>query len=229
MIGEANGRLVMIGMDFRYLVNKQPEKIHDERANSHKELSYVPTADIICPADNNLDRGKIQKGDSVECYVQENQSPLEKCVFRVSCGEELMLASLVPWVLKLTSSHTADLMLYIQVDHWHNRAEEGSSKTLSISERSWIWRAQHNAAEGPRESCHYIGYHEEVVPVMIVGRGDVGKSAACQAPKDSRRSNKLWQRLSGSGGEKIPKSHESKPWSYRMLLVNNCPCWLLMI
>lgn len=183
----------MLETNFRGLEGSRRNR--ESSQDSAGELLYVPIAKTLCIADSNFERREVINSDGVEGHIQDDQGPLAKGIFRVSSGRAV------------------DLMLDVQVDHGYDSGKESSSKTLPMFDRSGIRGTQRDASDGPGESCNYVGDHEDVMPVMVIGRGDIGEASACQGPKDSRCGNKLRQRLSATGREKIPQPHEGESWS----------------
>lgn len=72
------------------------------------------------------------------------------------------------------------LVLNKEVDERHQRREEGTCKELSVFECGRIAWAQSKAAQGPWQGRYEVRDHENVVPVVIVGRGHVRPSATSQ-------------------------------------------------
>jgi hypothetical protein len=83
------------------------------------------------------------------------------------------------------------LVLDEKVDEGDESREKGSAKDLAVLESGWVSRAQGKAAQCPGESRNKIGYHEDVVPVMVVSRRDVGPSSASQCAEDANTSDEL--------------------------------------
>lgn len=110
----------------------------------------------------------------------------------------------------LTTSNAMHLVLDKKVYHGHKGAKKGRGQVLSVLDRFRIRRAEGDAAKCPRDRNDQVRDHQDVVPVMVVGRGDVGPAATGQCAQQSHRTNKLWQRLAGLRSEQIPQTDQGK-------------------
>ena len=84
-----------------------------------------------------------------------------------------------------------NLVLNEVVNQWHQSSKEEASHDLAIFDSPAVVRAQGEAAQGPWQGGNKIGYHENVMPVMVIGRGNVGPSAAGQGSEDAHTSDDL--------------------------------------
>jgi hypothetical protein len=99
-----------------------------------------------------------------------------------------------------------DLVLDKKVNEGNQSGEESASKYLSILDGFGIGRAEGNATQCPRESCHEVRDHEDVVPVMIVGRCNVCPSSTGEGAKYSYAEDEAREGGLGIGprSEKVP-------------------------
>jgi hypothetical protein len=74
-------------------------------------------------------------------------------------------------------------------------------------------RAQGEAAQGPGESGYQVGDHEDVVPVVGVGRRNVGPSTTGQRPEDANTSDEFGQRRVCSSSQDVPETYQCHTWS----------------
>ena len=105
-------------------------------------------------------------------------------------------------------------MLDEEVNEGDESREEGSAKELSVLESGWVSRAQGKAAQGPGKGCNKVGDHEDVVPVVVVSRRDVGPSSAGQGAEDANTSDEFGQRRVGSAGQNVPKGDQRESRTY---------------
>ena len=103
------------------------------------------------------------------------------------------------------------LMLDEKVDQWDKSTKEGRREVLAIFDSFWIGRAQRNATGGPGYCCNDVRDHKNVMPVVIVGRGNISPAAACQGSEYPHNGNKCGEFLARFPCQEIPKSNEGKP------------------
>lgn len=108
-----------------------------------------------------------------------------------------------------------DLVLDEEVDQGHEGAEETSCQVFPVLDRLGVGRAKSNASGGPRDGEHEVRDHEDVVPVVVVGRGDVRPAAARQGADEARDGDGLWEGAAGPRGEQVPQSDEGESWPWR--------------
>lgn len=97
-----------------------------------------------------------------------------------------------------------NLVLDEEVDEGHERAKERARNDLPVLDGLGVRWAQGNAAQGPRKRCDDVGDHENVVPIMVVGRGDVCEAAASQGSENAHEEHEPRQPLAGFPGEEVP-------------------------
>ena len=83
---------------------------------------------------------------------------------------------------EFTSSDLMDLMLDEEIDQRHESPEEQATQYLSVFYSLWIGWTQCQASQGPRYGKNQVGYHEDIVPKVVIGRCHVGPSSTCQRP-----------------------------------------------
>lgn len=113
----------------------------------------------------------------------------------------------------LTARHLVDFVLNEEVNEGHQRAKEETGEPLPVLGGYRIRRTQGKTAQGPWQGGHKIADHEDVVPVMVISRGNVGPPAACKGPKDADPEHDLWQRRVRPRSEEIVERNKGESWS----------------
>jgi poly(3-hydroxybutyrate) depolymerase len=72
-----------------------------------------------------------------------------------------------------------------EVDEWRQSRKERAREQLSVSKGCGVARGQSQATQSPRQRRYQIRDHEDVVPIMVVGRGHICPSTTCQGPEDA--------------------------------------------
>lgn len=103
-----------------------------------------------------------------------------------------------------TTRDLVDLMLNEEVDQRHQSTEECPSEDFSIFDSSWITWAECKTAQGPRKRSYQVRNHEDVVPTMIIRRGDIGPAAAAQCTEQANSCKDLGQIGIGPGRKNVP-------------------------
>jgi hypothetical protein len=101
-----------------------------------------------------------------------------------------------------------NLVLNKKVDQRHQSRKERAGKQLSVFERRRVRRTQGEAAQRPWKCRYEVRDHEDVVPVMVVGRGDICPSATRQRAEDANTSNKFGKRGVRFAGQDIPQADQ---------------------
>jgi len=96
------------------------------------------------------------------------------------------------------------------VDQWHQCSKEKASHDLAVLDGTTVVRAQGQAAQSPRQGGHQIRDHENVMPVMVVGGGDIGPASAGQRPEDTDAGNNLRQGVVRTRTEDVPQENEEE-------------------
>lgn len=81
-------------------------------------------------------------------------------------------------------------MLYEEVNERDEGYEEAACEIFPQGNGARVGRAQGDAANCPGERGNEVGDHEDVMPVVVVGRGDVGPSTTCQRSEEAHPGNK---------------------------------------
>ncbi len=103
-----------------------------------------------------------------------------------------------------TSRDAVDLVPDKKVDQRNESSEEGTSQVLPVLDSCCIWWAQDDASGRPRDRQDKVRDHQNVMPVVVVGRRDVCPAAACQGPHDAHHGNCFREAAIGPLGEEIP-------------------------
>lgn len=102
------------------------------------------------------------------------------------------------------------LVLNKVVYQWHQSTEEKAGHDLAVLDGPAVVRAQRKTAKSPWQSSHEIRDHENVVPVMVIGRGDICPSTAGQGSEDTDTGDDLRQSRVGTRGEDVPQEDQSE-------------------
>ena len=116
---------------------------------------------------------------------------------------------------RLTSSNPVDLVLYKEVYERCQVAKEASCKKFSVTQGPGIVRVQSNATERPRNRGYQIGYHENVVPVMVVCRRHIRPPSASQGSKKTGAEHKFGQDGIGTSGHGIVENDKGKTGAFK--------------
>lgn len=96
------------------------------------------------------------------------------------------------------------------VDQGHQSAEEQTGQDLAVLDSAAVVRAEGEAAESPGQGCHQVRDHENVVPVVIISRGNISPASTRECPEQAHTSNQLWQGGIGAGSQEVPKEDEGE-------------------
>jgi len=107
-----------------------------------------------------------------------------------------------------------DLVLDEEVYERNQRSEEAASEIFPVLDRGCVGRAQRKAAGSPRDGEHKIGDHQNIVPIVVVSRRDIGPSSAGQCTNNARDGDRLWQSTAGFGCEEVPEPDEGEPGAW---------------
>lgn len=103
-----------------------------------------------------------------------------------------------------------DLVLDKKVDQRNDSTVEGTGHVFAILDCHMIGWAQGNAPKGPRNGGQQVGNHEEVVPVVIIRRSNVGPATASEGAKDAPKCDKAGKPVTGLARQEVPESHEGE-------------------
>ena len=92
----------------------------------------------------------------------------------------------------------------------HKRPEEGSSQVLPIPNRRGIRRAQRQTSQRPRQRRNQITYHEDVMPIMVIGARNVCPPPTGQGSKDSHARHELRQSAAGTVAEAVEEEDQDE-------------------
>ena len=84
-----------------------------------------------------------------------------------------------------------DLVLNEIVNQWNQSSKEQTSQDFAILDGTAVVRAECKATQGPRQGGHQVRDHEDVMPVVIIGRCNIGPTTTCQCPEDAHAGNQL--------------------------------------
>lgn len=97
------------------------------------------------------------------------------------------------------------LVLNKEVYQWQYSSVKCARKVFAILYSSWVLRAQSDHTERPRDGREQIRYHEDIMPVVVIGRGDISPSAASHCPENAHSEDELGQRRVRLACENIPQ------------------------
>lgn len=100
-----------------------------------------------------------------------------------------------------------NLVLDKEVDQGYQSSEKGAAKDLPVVDCSWVVRTQRETSDGPWKSSDKVGNHEDVMPVVVVGRSDIGPASASEGSEDAHTSDELGKTGVGSCGQDIPQGN----------------------
>lgn len=107
-----------------------------------------------------------------------------------------------------------DFVLNEEVDKRHEGAEECACQNLPVPDCSRIWWAQCKTSEGPWYSCDQVGDHEDIVPVVIIGRGHVRPATTGKSSEQPGNCDDFWQGPIRPRRQEIPQPDERKSGSF---------------
>lgn len=96
------------------------------------------------------------------------------------------------------------------VDQWHQSAKEQAGQNLAVLDSAAVVRAEGEATESPGQSCHQIRDHENIVPVVVISRGNISPASARECPEQAHTSDQLWQGGVRAGSQEVPKEYEGE-------------------
>ena len=104
----------------------------------------------------------------------------------------------------LTSCDLVDFMLKEEIGGWHKSTEEQACEYFAVLDGLRIGRTQSQTAKRPGYGDDKVGDHEDVVPVMVIGRCYIGPASTCECPEDAHASNDPGKVGIRSPGQVIP-------------------------
>lgn len=106
--------------------------------------------------------------------------------------------------IRLTSCHTVDLVLDEEVHQRHEGTEEAAGQVFPVLDGLGVCGAQGNAPGSPGNREDDVGDHQNVVPVVVVGRSDVRPPATRQGTDDAGNGDRFREGAAGFRGEQVP-------------------------
>lgn len=97
-----------------------------------------------------------------------------------------------------------NLVLDEEVDQGHQGTKETASKEFAVSNGFRIVPAESKTSQRPREGGHEIGNHENIMPIVVVGRCHICPSTTCHRSEYAGPKNELRQRGFGARSHGIP-------------------------
>lgn len=84
-----------------------------------------------------------------------------------------------------------DLVLNEIVDQRNQSSEEQAGHDFAVLDGTVVVRAERKATQGPRQGGHQVRDHEDIMPVVVIGRCDIGPTTTCQCPENTHAGNQL--------------------------------------
>lgn len=158
---------------------------------------------------------KLGDCDGIKCDVEQDKGPFEEGVDGV--GWMLLAAGISTSWHCVTSGDVVHFVLDEEVDQGHQSPKEGACKEFPIFEGSRVAGTQGYASKRPRKGSDKVGNHEDVVPVVVVGRSYICPSTTCHGTEQANASNEFWERRVRLAGEDVPQSYEGESGTYFLL------------
>lgn len=114
-----------------------------------------------------------------------------------------------------TSRNPVNLVLYEEIDKRHKGSEEGPAKDLPVVDGLGVVWAKGETSDGPWQGGNKIRNHEDVVPVVVVGRGNIGPSSTGEGPKDTHSKDELGKGRVWSCGQEVPQGNKKETRTYK--------------
>ncbi len=97
-----------------------------------------------------------------------------------------------------------DFVLDEEIDQGNQSPEKGACEVFPVFNSLYVFWAQCQTTNGPRKSCNEVRDHENVMPIVIIGGGNVGPSSACECSKKAHECNEFRKCLTRPGCEEVP-------------------------
>lgn len=110
-----------------------------------------------------------------------------------------------------------DFVLDEKVDQWDQCSKEPSRKILSVLDRLGVRWAEVDASGRPWDRKYQVRDHQDVMPIVVVGRRDVGPPSAGERSNKTREGDPFGKRVAGFGGQEIKEADKGEPrtWAER--------------
>jgi hypothetical protein len=102
------------------------------------------------------------------------------------------------------------LVLNKVVNQGNQCSKEQASHDLPILDSTAVVWAQRKAAQRPRQGGHQVRDHENVMPIVIIGRCHIGPTAASQGAEDAYTCNELGQGRVWTRSEHVPQKDKGE-------------------
>lgn len=102
------------------------------------------------------------------------------------------------------------LVLNEIVDQWHKSTKEQTGHDLAVLQGTTVVRTESNATQGPRQRRHQVRDHEDVVPVMVIGRSHISPATTGEGPEDTHTGNQLWEVRVRPSRQDIPQEDQGE-------------------
>lgn len=122
-----------------------------------------------------------------------------------------------------TSWHSVHFVLDKEVYEGDDAAIERARHVFPVLDRSRVGRAKGDAPEGPGYGRQQVGDHEDIVPVMVVGGGDIGPAAASECSEDAPEGDEGRQLVARPARKEVPEGDESESRTCRNKSVLEVP------
>lgn len=165
---------------------------------------YVPSTEPFNIPHNKLESIKVECGNSIETNVEEDQGPFEESVLGVSWNKSARYVARYSESI-LTASNFVHLVLDEKIDQGHQSTKEQTSYDLAVLRSAAVVTTKSHTTQCPWQSRYQVRNHEDVVPVMVIRRGDIGPPTTSKRPKHPNTRNDLRQRRVRPGSQDIPK------------------------
>lgn len=102
------------------------------------------------------------------------------------------------------------LVLDKVVDQGNQGSEKETGENLAVFDGAAVRGAESETAQCPWKSSNQIRNHEDIVPVMVIGRCHISPATTRQCSEQTSESDNLGQRRAGPCGHQIPEENESE-------------------
>jgi hypothetical protein len=103
-----------------------------------------------------------------------------------------------------------DLVLNEIVNQRNQCSKEQARHNLAVLDSTAVVGAERKAAKSPWQSSNQIRDHEDIMPVMVVGRCNVGPTSTSQSTEDTHAGNELGQSRIGTRREDVPQEDKGE-------------------
>lgn len=104
-----------------------------------------------------------------------------------------------------------NLVLYVKVDQGEDAPIECARDVFPILDGGRVGRAQDDTSKSPRDGGQQIRDHEDVMPVVVIGGGDVGPAGASHGPEQSPEGDEAGHPCVLVSRQQVPEADEREP------------------